>query len=86
MNYAYFSAVEEAKYPICLLVPVIRKDEIQKAYLTNYGQITDDLIVLNLHYSQGKKKTPVGEMKAYINEVLTPLFAQMETQYILCAD
>ena len=86
MNYAYFSAVEEAKYPICLLVPVIRKDEIQKAYLTNYDQITDDLIVLNLHYSQGKKKTPVGEMKAYINEVLTPLFAQMETRYILCAD
>lgn len=86
MNYAYFSEVEHSQYPICFLVPVIRKDEIQKAYLADYEQITDDVIFLNLHYAQGKKKTPAAEMKAYINEVLTPLFQQMDTKYVVCAD
>lgn len=37
MHYLHYSDTELAEYPIVLLVPVIRRDDIRGAYLTPYG-------------------------------------------------
>lgn len=86
MRYLQFAAQEQKTYPVCFLVPIIRKDDILKAYVTPYGLNQDDLLVLDLHYAEGKKKTPMAEMKAYINEELVPVWNDTGAQYIVVAD
>ena len=86
MHYAYFSDTELAQYPVALLVPTIRKDEIKRAYLEPSNIEPDDMLVMDLHYAEGKKKTPMAEMRAYITEELAPVFNDMKVQYVLCAD
>lgn len=86
MQYAYFSPVEEASYKVCLLVPNIRKNEIQKAYLGSSGLNPDDLLVMTLAYSPEGKKLPMKEMRQYITEELVPIFKDMGIEYVLIAD
>lgn len=86
MNYAYFSDQELAEYPVCLLVPSIRKDEIKKTYLDTSAIEPDDMLVMDLHYAVGKKKTPMAEMRAYITEELAPVLQDMKVKYVLCTD
>ncbi len=73
-------------YPVCFLVPTIRRDEIEKEYLDPFQVNADQVLVLDLHYSQDKKKTPAAEIKQYIKEELVPTFEQMGCQYLLVAD
>ena len=77
---------EGAQYPICFLVPSIRADEIKKEYMDPFGIPEGDVLVLNLHYSQTKKKTPAGEMKEYILSELVPTMQSTGTQYIVVGD
>jgi len=84
MNYLVYS--EQETYPVCLLVPSIRKDEIARHYFTDYGITPDDVLVLTLHQAEGKKKTPMGEMRQYIVEELVPIWKEQGVQYVLCAD
>jgi len=86
MNYTFFSETEQSAYSVCFLVPIIRKDEIKKAYLENSSLDPNDVLVINLHYSEGKKKTSMAEMRQYITEELAPTFADMKVKYVLCAD
>lgn len=87
MQYLTFSQDEDQRtFPVCLLVPTIRKDEIKKEYVDATGMDEDDLIVMDLHYSQTKKKTPAAEMKAFITERLIGDFEDLGVEYILCAD
>lgn len=86
MNYAFFSETEQPAYPVCLLVPVIRKDEIKRAYLDGSSLDPNDMLVINLHYSESKKKTSMAEMRLYITEELAPTLADMRVKYVLCAD
>lgn len=86
MRYAYFSDTELTEYPVCLLVPDIRKDEIKRAYLDTSSLDPNHMLVMDLHYAEGKKKTPMAEMRAYITEELAPIFNDMKVQYILCTD
>lgn len=86
MRYTVFSEQERSAYPVCLLVPQIRKDDIKKAYIDSSGLNPDDLLVMDLHQAQGKKKTPMAVMRAYIEEELVPVFQDMDIKYILCAD
>lgn len=85
MKYAYFSPVEERTYPIALLVPRISKDEIRAAYLDGRQIDPKDVLVLDIHLREGKKSTPVSEIKAYIEEELVPVLQDMQTRYVLCA-
>lgn len=85
MNHLYFGTQKEA-YPICFLVPTIRKDEIQNAYIDPYGVNPDDVLVLDLHYSPVAKKTPAKEMKAYITEELVPVLNDCSTEYLVVCD
>lgn len=82
----YLTYSEQESYPICFLVQQIKKDEIQKAYLDPYKINHDDVLVIDLHFSNTKKKTPVAEMKAYITEELASVLHDMKTEYIVVND
>lgn len=86
MQYATFCAEPQATYPLCFLVPTIRKDEIQKEYMDRFLIPHEEVMVLGLHYSQTKKKTPAAEMKEYITSELVPTLTDLGVQYIAVAD
>ena len=86
MRYTTFATPERSSYPIALLVPVTRKDEIQKAYFDPLGLDPSEFAALELHYSQTAKKTPAAEMKAYIREMLVPELERLGSKYVLVAD
>lgn len=84
MNHLVFS--EQPNYPIVFLVPSISKDGILKEYITPFGLPTDDIAVIDLHQSQTKKKTPVSEMKEYIESELINVLENLQAKYLLVAD
>lgn len=51
MRHLTYSTTEQSSYPLVFLVPVIRKDEIQKEYMDPFGIPPDDVLVMDLHYS-----------------------------------
>jgi DNA polymerase-1 len=85
MRHLTFSQPAKAAYPLCLLIPQIRKDDIYHAYMAPFGIPEDDLLVLDLHQGPGKK-TPASEIKQYISEELVPVLEEMAVEYILVAD
>lgn len=86
MHYLSYADPERSEYPICILTPVIRKDEIYKAYIEPFPEIdANDVLVLDLHIGQGKK-TPMSEMRAYINEELAPILTELKVEYLLVTD
>lgn len=86
MRHLTYSATEQSSYPLVFLVPVIRKDEIQKEYMDPFGIPPDDVLVMDLHYSQDKKKTPAAEMKEFITSELVPALEDVGAKYIAVAD
>ena len=86
MKYLFFSDNEKTKYRIAILVNKIRKDEIIKEYITPFNLPKDDVIVIDLHQAQGKKKTPAAEQKRYIEEELQPVLNDLGVEYIFVAD
>lgn len=84
MNHLVFS--EQPDYPIVFLVPSISKDVILKEYIAPFGLPTDDIAIITLHYSQTKKKTPVAEMKEYIESELINVLENLQAKYLLVAD
>lgn len=84
MNYLSFE--ERDEYPIVFLVPQIRKDAIEEAYLSDHSIPKKDVLVLDLHYNREKKTTPVKEMRAYLKEVLLPYAAEYKAEYLVVAD
>ncbi len=87
MRYLTFTQPErDTGYPIALLVPVLRKDEIQKAYLEPHGINPDEVVAIELSYSQLKKKTPKAELVQYITEMLVPAFETAGVEYVVVAD
>ena len=67
MKFLHFTPTDVGQYRIAILVNKIRKDDIIKEYLKPFGINQDDVIVLDLHQTPGKKKTTAAEMKRYIN-------------------
>lgn len=86
MRYAHYTKTTSAEYPICILVNQIRKDEIKKAYLDPFGINEENVLILDLHRTPGKKKTPVKEMKQYLEEEIKPVLEDFNCQYVLVAD
>jgi DNA polymerase-1 len=86
MRYLVFSEEEKQTYKVCILVPSIRKQDIQEAYLTPFPELDpNDVMVLDLHQADGKK-TPMAEIKAYIKEELVPILTDMNVEHILVTD
>lgn len=87
MRYLVFSETEKQTYPICLLIPTIRKQDIQQAYLDPFPALNpDELVVIDLHQNPDKKKTPAAEIKAYIEEELVPTLTDAGVEHVLVAD
>lgn len=86
MQHLTFTEDMSRSFPLCFLVPVIRKDEIKKEYIDPFGVPEEEVIVLGLHYSQNKKKTPAAEIKEYITSELIPTFEEMGVEYLVVAD
>lgn len=79
---------QQLSYPVCFLVSEVamRADRIQEEYLTKFGVTPDDVLVLTTHQSATKKKTPVAEIKEYIEQVLVSIWEEQGTEYIVCTD
>ena len=86
MRHLTYTEDMSGSFPLCFLVPTIRKDEIKKEYIDPFGIPEDEVIVLELHQSQTKKKTPAAEMKEYITSELIPVFEDMGCEYLVVAD
>lgn len=86
MRYLRYSDVEQATYPVCFLVPVIRRDDIRKAYIEPFGLDPDEVLVMDLHYDQSAKKTPIKEMRRFVEEELIHILEDVGVRYIAVAD
>lgn len=86
MRSLIFTKQEAATYPVCILVPVIRKDDLRKAYIDTHNLDPNEILVTELHRTPGKKKTPASEMKQFINDELVPMWTDLATEFIIVAD
>lgn len=86
MNYLVFTQQELTKYPVCLLVQTIRKEQIHKTYCESMLLNDQELVTLTVHQSKNSKKTPVKEIKQYIEEELQEAIDHCGSEYILCSD
>ncbi len=82
----YHTYSQQSSYPLCILSPTIDAKEIQKIYLDPYGVPVDNTLILDLHTAPDKKKTPVKEMKEYVESELVPTLEDMGVKYLLVAD
>jgi DNA polymerase-1 len=74
-------------FPICILVSQIQRDKLLSAYIDPFAGISEqDVLILDLHQAEGKKKTPVAEIKAYIGEELQQTFDDCKIEYVVVAD
>lgn len=82
----HYTFVEKSEYKIAILVNEIRKDEIEREYLIPFGIKLEDVLILTLHQTPNKKKTPMAEMRQYILEELTPIFTDFKIEYLMICD
>lgn len=85
MRYLTFGP-ERTTYKIAILVNEIRRDDIRRAYITPYGLNEDDVIVIELHQSPGKKATPADERREFILEELVPTLTDLDIQFLIIGD
>lgn len=83
--YHVYTEPERELYPVCILVTQLRATEIRSAYLQTHIH-PDDILVMDLHQSKDKKKTPVSEMKEFIEQELEPELTRLGVTHVLCTD
>lgn len=83
MKYQTFDKQVQDTYPIAVLVPKLEADGIKREYLDNSLIDPKEVIAYGLH--QSGKKTPAGEIKEFLDELL-PILNDIETQYLLVSD
>lgn len=86
MRYLSFADPELSRYPVALLVPSIRKDDIRKHYIDPYPINENDVLVVETFKAVGKKKPSAGEIKEWFEQELAPTLADLKTEYLLVAD
>lgn len=87
MKYFAYTEQRDEIYPVCFLVPRIDHVAQEAAYLTPFSQVNKDFVLMiDLHYEPGKKKTSVGEMKRYVTEELMDMLDQVKAEYLLVTD
>jgi DNA polymerase-1 len=84
MRYLTFSEPEPQEYEICLLVPSLRKQEIQTEYITPHiPSLSDRTIAYEL--STTGKKTSATHQREYLDELL-PVVKDLGVRYLVVAD
>ncbi len=85
MKYSTFGELKST-YKICILVNDIRMDEIEKIYIKPYNLNKDDIIIIDLYQAEGKKKTPMKDMRSYITEQLSEELDNLQIEYLVIGD
>ena len=86
MRCTVFTSEQYEQYPLVILAPAIKKDEMLRAYLTPHGVSPENVIAFQTHQSAVKKKTPKAEMVAWVTEELLPELERTQPSYVLVAD
>ena len=86
MKHLIYASTPQPDYPICILTNYISADEIAKAYLHPTQVDTSAVLVLGLHQKAGAKKTPVKEIKEFIESELVDVLNDSGVQYVVCTD
>ncbi len=86
MKYLYLNGQEKDQYKIAILVTKIRKDDIVREYINTSKLNPDDIIVIDLHQTPNKKKTPAADIKKYLNEELQSVLDDLKVEYVICTD
>lgn len=85
MRHLIYTQEPQSSYPVCILVPTINGKDIKNAYVNgNFDE--KDVLVVDLFYSQGTKKTTAAEMKDYIANELVPVWKENGVKYIIVSD
>lgn len=82
----HLTFADKPKYSLAILVNDIRKDLIVKEYLKPFGIAEENVLVLTLHQSTLKKKTPVAEIKEYIETELRPVLDDFAVDFVMITD
>jgi DNA polymerase-1 len=77
---------DRGSYPICFAVPAINVESMRRYYIDPFGLDPNEILFVDLHQRQGKKKTSVTEMREYVQQELLPAIQDMGVEYVLCAD
>ena len=77
---------QNTQYPIVVLVPEIRRDDILAAYVTPFGLDPSEVLVISLDQEPGKKKSSAAFMKRYAEEELAPALADVGAEYLIVGD
>lgn len=85
MNHLTFGKTQ-ASYPVAFLVPLIQRAPILDAYITPFALDPESVVVLDLHQSTEKKKTPAAEMKEYIETEVVPVLQDLKAEYVIVGD
>jgi DNA polymerase-1 len=83
MNYLHYSEQLKDEYPVVLLAQNIHRDELKASYLSPYGIDPDGVLVLSLHQSQVTKKTPMKEMRAYLEDEVLHVIANAGAKIVM---
>lgn len=86
MNVHHYSPTSLGQYPLCILTGQIRADEIRRAYLTPFDLDPNNVCIMQLEYTPGKKKTPIKDIRRFLAEELIPALKENQVQYVLCSD
>jgi len=83
MRYMTFDGQEHDEYETAILLPSISSKEIQRHYIEPH--VTNPSSVIAFTVNQKKKKLPVGEMKAYLADLL-PVLQDLKVKYLMVGD
>ena len=76
----------QPRYPVAILSPKLHRQAMADAYLQGTPIDREEVIACELYQAPNKKKTPVAEIKAFIEEDLQATLDNKSVQYVICAD
>lgn len=86
MRHLIFTQQEQETYPIALFAATLRRDDLKRAFLDGSRLKPEDVVAIGLEYTPGKKKSPVKDMRAFLDEVAYPVLRQAKTEYLIVTD
>lgn len=84
MRYVTFSEKEQSQYDIALLVPTLNTEEMSRHYVDKHLSAYKENIIAYDIYKKNKR-TPVKDIKAYLDELL-PILMNLQTKYLVVCD
>lgn len=86
MQYLTFGSEEQQTYPVVLLTNSLRADNIEREHLVPLRISKKDVVAIQAHQNQTKKKTPRHEQIEWIKDELVPTLQDLKTEYLFVSD